>query len=260
MIKHSICVAASVLCLTACNKGPTVDLKNADTNQVSKAVTQSGVMTSDSMVQPGLWESKVTVQEMTIPGMPPQYAAKMKQEMAEHRNEGSKHCIKPEDVKKPKEDFFGADKSCRYGHFTMRGGGAVSADPRIGDRVAEALERAGINAEVELVGAGEIGQRCRASAERGDPLVVVGGGDGTISAAASALAGTETLLGILPLGTLNHFGRDLGIPTDLDEAAALIAARTVREVDVAEMNDRTFINNSAIGLYPLLVLDRDSQP
>ena len=122
MMKHSICVAASVLCLTACNKGPTVDLKNADTNQVSKAVTQSGVMTSDSMVQPGLWESKVTVQEMTIPGMPPQYAAKMKQEMAEHRNEASKHCIKPEDVKKPKEDFFGADKSCRYGHFTMGGG------------------------------------------------------------------------------------------------------------------------------------------
>ena len=54
--------------------------------------------------------------------------------------------------------------------------------------------------------------RCKAIAERGDPLLIVGGGDGTISAAASALVGTETQLGILPLGTLNHFARDLGIP------------------------------------------------
>ena len=80
----------------------------------------------------------------------------------------------------------------------------------------------------------------------------MGGGDGTISAAASALAGTKTLLGILPLGTLNHFARDLGIPANLDEAAKLIAARA-EKVDVAEMNGRVFINNSAIGLYPLMV-------
>jgi YegS/Rv2252/BmrU family lipid kinase len=94
---------------------------------------------------------------------------------------------------------------------------------------------------------------------RGDKLLVVGGGDGTISAAASALAGTETLLGILPLGTLNHFARDLGIPADIKEAAALIARRRERRVDVAEMNGRTFINNSSIGLYPLMVVDRDLQ-
>ena len=96
-------------------------------------------------------------------------------------------------------------------------------------------------------------------AERGDELLIVGGGDGTISAAASALVGTETRLGILPLGTLNHFARDLGIPTDLDEAAKLIAAGAERRVDVAEMNGRIFINNSAIGLYPLMVVDRDVQ-
>jgi len=88
---------------------------------------------------------------------------------------------------------------------------------------------------------------------------VVGGGDGTISAAASALVGTKTVLGILPLGTLNHFARDLGIPTKLEDAAKLIAERHERKVNVAEMNGRIFINNSAIGLYPLLVVDRDSQ-
>ena len=69
-----------------------------------------------------MWQSKVTVEEMNIPGLPAQYADKMKQSMAEHRNEASRHCVTAADVKKPKEDFFGADKSCRYEHFTMGGG------------------------------------------------------------------------------------------------------------------------------------------
>jgi YegS/Rv2252/BmrU family lipid kinase len=140
-----------------------------------------------------------------------------------------------------------------------RGGGAVSADPRMRDKVAGALRAAAVDAKIELVSGGECAPRCRAIAERGDALVVVGGGDGTISAAASALIGTNTLLGILPLGTLNHFARDLGIPPEIDKAAELIARGPVRRVDVAEMNGRIFINNSAVGLYPLMVLDRDLQ-
>ena len=140
-----------------------------------------------------------------------------------------------------------------------RGGGAVAADGDIADKAAAALERAGIEAEIELIDGGDYEVRCRAIAERGDPLLIVGGGDGTVGAAASALVGTDTTLGILPLGTLNHFARDLGIPTDLDEASELIAGGATRTVDVAEMNGRVFINNSAIGLYPLIVLDRDLQ-
>lgn len=140
-----------------------------------------------------------------------------------------------------------------------RGGGAVGADPHIAERVTEAFEAAGLTADIELIDGGDCAVRCRAVAERGDDLLVVGGGDGTISAAASVLAGNETMLGILPLGTLNHFARDLQIPSDLGEAAKLIAARSDRRVDIAQMNDHTFINNSAIGLYPLMVLDRDLQ-
>src|SRR4051794_27645935 len=140
-----------------------------------------------------------------------------------------------------------------------RDGGALAADPKLAGRVGEALSSAGIDAELELLSGGDCAVRCRAIAERGDALLIVGGGDGTVGAAASALAGTETLLGILPLGTLNHFARDLGIPEELDEGAKLIAGRTVRRVDVGEMNDRIFINNSAIGLYPLMVVDRDLQ-
>ena len=139
-------------------------------------------------------------------------------------------------------------------------GGAVAADAGIADKVAAALSAAGVvDAEVELIDGGDCEVRSKAVAERGDALLIVGGGDGTIGAAASALIGTETKLGILPLGTLNHFARDLGIPSDLGEAAKLIAGGSERRVDVAEMNGRIFINNSAIGLYPLMVVDRDLQ-
>jgi len=121
-MKYAVCVAAFASCLVACSKGPTVNVKNATGNEVAAAVKQSGVMASESMVEPGLWQSKVTVLEMNIPGMPAQYADKMKESMAERRNDTSKHCITAADVKKPKEDFFGADKSCRYAHFTMGAG------------------------------------------------------------------------------------------------------------------------------------------
>ena len=137
--------------------------------------------------------------------------------------------------------------------------GAAGSDPKIGEKVADALAKAGFDAEVELIDGGKCEVRCRALVERGDRLIVVGGGDGTVSAAASALVGSETLLGILPVGTLNHFARDLGISTNIEEAIKLIASRPERRVDVAEMNDRLFINNSAIGLYPLMVIDRDLQ-
>lgn len=140
-----------------------------------------------------------------------------------------------------------------------RGGGAVSADPKIDAKVRDALRAGGLAVRVELVSGGECAARSRAIAERGDELLIVGGGDGTVSAAASALVGSDTRLGILPLGTLNHFARDLKIPPELDEAAQLIAHGAERRVDVGEMNERIFINNSAIGLYPLMVLDRDLQ-
>ena len=140
-----------------------------------------------------------------------------------------------------------------------RGGGAVAADPQIAGKVRKAFKAAKIDVRVETIDGGDYEVRCRAIAKRGDELLVVGGGDGSISAAASALAGSKTALGILPLGTLNHFARDLGLPTDIAEAAQLIARGRKRRVDVAEMNDHIFINNSAIGLYPLMVIDRDQQ-
>lgn len=138
-------------------------------------------------------------------------------------------------------------------------GGAAAADDEIESAVGAALEAAGIAVEIRMVDGAGIAGQSRAAAERGDALLIVGGGDGSVSAAAGALAGTATRLGILPLGTLNHFARDLGIPSDLREATAVIAAGAERPVDVAEVNGRTFVNNAAIGIYPSMVVDRQSQ-
>jgi len=88
-------------------------------------------------------------------------------------------------------------------------------------------------------------------------VVVLGGGDGTLNCGVEALAGGDKPLGILPLGTLNHFAKDLGIPMDLDEAVRTIVAGNVRTVDVGEVNGRFFLNNSSIGIYPEVVEERD---
>lgn len=122
-MKSAVCAIASILTLAACNKGPEVNLRNATGNQVVRAVKQSGVMASDTMIEPGLWQSKVTVQEMNIPGVPPEMAGRMKAMMAERQQRTSSHCVTREEVKKPKEDFFGGeDKSCHYAHFAMGSG------------------------------------------------------------------------------------------------------------------------------------------
>src|SRR5688572_20305287 len=125
--------------------------------------------------------------------------------------------------------------------------------------VEQALAAAGIASSVQLAGGGQVDNHVRKAIRQGAQRIIIGGGDGTVSAAAGALAGSKVALGILPLGTLNHFARDLGIPFDLDQAAAAIASGKERRVDIAEVNGRAFVNNASIGLYPLMVVDRDAQ-
>ena len=118
----------------------------------------------------------------------------------------------------------------------------------------------GMNARIEHADSGErIAAAAAQAVKQGDACVVAGGGDGTVSAVASCLAGTAVPLGVLPLGTLNHFAKDLGIPLELDAAITTIAEGRARVVDVGEVNGRLFVNNSSLGLYPDIVLDRERQ-
>lgn len=126
-------------------------------------------------------------------------------------------------------------------------------------RIGAAFRASGVDAEVREVDAGRLAEAVREAASSGAEAVVVGGGDGTLSAAAAALAGGPIPLGVLPLGTLNHFAKDLRIPLQLDAAVRTILEGNVREVDLGEVNGRTFINNSSIGLYPRIVADREAR-
>jgi diacylglycerol kinase family enzyme len=89
--------------------------------------------------------------------------------------------------------------------------------------------------------------------------VVAGGGDGTVSAVAGALVGTDAALGVLPMGTLNHFAKDVGIPLNLEAAVRNIFTGQIANVDVGEVNGRVFVNNSGIGFYPHFVRQREEQ-
>ncbi len=139
-----------------------------------------------------------------------------------------------------------------------RGGG--SFDEQATGELEGLFADAGVEAEVRLVEGDRLSEEfAEAASAPGLDAVVAAGGDGTISCAAGALAGSGRPLGVLSFGTLNHFARDAGLPADRKEAVAAIAGGRTRAVDVAEVNGRVFINNSAVGLYPLMVRAREAQ-
>ncbi|HXO21686.1 MAG TPA: diacylglycerol kinase family protein [Thermoanaerobaculia bacterium] len=127
------------------------------------------------------------------------------------------------------------------------------------ERVGAAFRGVRIEAKVEFVAAGEMAARAGRAAAEGAEAVVAGGGDGTVRAVAGALGGTATPLGVLPLGTLNHFAKDLGIPADLPGAAGVVATGTTRTLDLGEVNGQVFVNNASLGFYPPVVRERDRQ-
>lgn len=118
-MRHSILLTMCVAALAACNQGPEVHAENATAEEVAREVAQAGG--SDNFVRPGLWESKVTIEEMTMPGVPAEMAAQMKGFTG--RIETQQSCLTPEEAKRPKEDFFAGDRdNCRYDRFTMADG------------------------------------------------------------------------------------------------------------------------------------------
>jgi diacylglycerol kinase family enzyme len=124
-----------------------------------------------------------------------------------------------------------------------------------------AFERHGIECDIMVAegdAVAEAALKARDRGERGElDAVVVGGGDGTIRSVANVLAGSPLPMGILPMGTLNHFARDLKLPFDLDLAIDIISHKELRTVDLGSVNGAIFVNNSSVGVYPYMVSDRD---
>jgi diacylglycerol kinase family enzyme len=135
------------------------------------------------------------------------------------------------------------------------GGGNGAA---VTQRLQTILGRSGREVEITVAqGGSEIRTAMQRAVDQGCDTLVAAGGDGTINTAAQLLAGSELRLGILPLGTLNHFAKDLGIPTDLEAAAEVVLGGSVCRVDVGQVNDRVFLNNSSLGAYPAIVRLRE---
>ncbi|SJZ82624.1 diacylglycerol/lipid kinase family protein [Consotaella salsifontis] len=104
----------------------------------------------------------------------------------------------------------------------------------------------------------ELAKAIEAASQRADiDVLLVGGGDGTVSGAAAALTGKSIALGVLPAGTMNLFARALQIPLDLNEAVRLLAAGRITDVDIATANGRPFVHQFAVGLHARIVRIRD---
>lgn len=139
------------------------------------------------------------------------------------------------------------------------GSGSVDCE-QVVRQLEDAFRANSLEAKINLAQNGnEILSLAKLAAQSEAEIICAGGGDGTISAVASKLAGTGKTLGVLPLGTLNNFSKDLQIPQNIDEAVRIIAEDNRQTIDVGKVNNRIFINNSSIGLYPSLVRRREKR-
>ncbi|WP_034292715.1 diacylglycerol kinase family protein [Herbaspirillum sp. RV1423] len=130
----------------------------------------------------------------------------------------------------------------------------------LAQRVMDGFRQHQIQAQVMLAEDGmQLIGAARAAVHAGTDIVVAGGGDGSVNAVASAVSGSNSALGVLPLGTLNHFAKDLHIPLLLEDAIRNIAEGRRLVIDTAEVNGVLFINNSSLGLYPDIVRNREKQ-
>jgi len=132
-------LVAAALPIAGCNSGPEVSAENASAEEVAKEMAEAGG--AGSFVSPGRWESKLTMLEMSMPGMPPEAAARMKSAAGTSTHVS---CLTAEQAQRPKEDFFaGAGKNCRYDRFNM-GGGKIDAVMNCKDeQSAQTMQMAG---------------------------------------------------------------------------------------------------------------------
>lgn len=156
-------------------------------------------------------------------------------------------------------------------------------DPNARETFLRLVEKVIPGARVDFFGEGKgIAEMVQEGRECGITVVAAAGGDGTMNAVASVLSELEAVrdgsqqrmlrndtppdasqqhaiptMGVLPMGTLNHFAKDIGIPDTVEAALAILASGSPMRVDVGTVGDRIFLNNSGLGLYPDMVFNRE---
>ncbi|HQU83006.1 MAG TPA: diacylglycerol kinase family protein [Pyrinomonadaceae bacterium] len=139
------------------------------------------------------------------------------------------------------------------------GSGSVR-DEETKNLLIDLFEANGVKANIYLAKSGlEIAELTLRFANGEAEIIVGGGGDGTISTVAAGVAKSNKIFGVLPLGTLNNFSKDLQIPQNIEDAVRIIAEKNIKTIDLGEVNGRCFVNNSSIGLYPRIVRRREKQ-
>src|SRR5688500_5456602 len=123
--------------------------------------------------------------------------------------------------------------------------------------VMDAFRDAGTSIEVTCVEPQQIEAAIEAAAARSDiDTLIIGGGDGTQSLAASKLMGKNIALGILPFGTVNLLGRDLNIPLEVEDAVKALPGAERVQIDLAEVNGRIFHSLLGLGFFARLAGER----
>jgi diacylglycerol kinase family enzyme len=123
----------------------------------------------------------------------------------------------------------------------------------------EVFERHGHSFESELVAGKHIVKALRSvAAEAGEHVLMAGGGDGTISAAADVAWKAKVPLAVLPAGTMNLFARALKIPLELNAALESLASGTIGDVDISTANDESFVHQFSIGFQPQMIKLRNT--
>jgi diacylglycerol kinase family enzyme len=133
-----------------------------------------------------------------------------------------------------------------------------TTESRIVTSLTELFARNDVSADVRFVPGRELTDTARDAAADHD-LVIAGGGDGTINSVATGLLHTDTPLGVLPLGTLNHLAKELRIPLDLESAVTALCHGDVTDLPIGEVNGRPFLLFSGIGMYADVIKHRDAQ-
>lgn len=123
MINRAALLISIVLPLAACGSNPSVDEKNASVEDVANRVAE--VSKAEGTIRPGKWQSTMTIEQMDMPGMPPEAREQMKSMLANARV--TETCVTPEEAKQPNPKMFAGNDQCRYDHFKM-GDGKIDAE------------------------------------------------------------------------------------------------------------------------------------
>jgi YegS/Rv2252/BmrU family lipid kinase len=128
---------------------------------------------------------------------------------------------------------------------------------RVGAALEASLKSRSEEVDIRLVRPGALKDEILRAAQSDISTLIVGGGDGSANCAVDALAGSSKTLGVLPFGTMNLFGRDLGMPPDVEAAIEAIADARPRRIDLARVNGRHFHSLSGLGFFSQMARARE---